>query len=249
MEFNISNTKLEDMKTLFLREYSECKNAINDFYRVVSVTGNEEGCFIIPFYIKASERSINTLYPGKVEFGKVAIDYAFNFLSDFSYEESDSQDTKKMGGVIQTGLDREMLKLHVTRINRAKSACKSIVTKIVSNDAKAQADLRFYFIREICNIKNLVTKELYRNFIMILDPVDSFGLGLEKHGFESDLIFPKIKATLVKDDKDIGSKLVVLKRHNSTPLFIANNSLVRASNKNSLKQPYRCSYIDLNRGE
>ncbi|MGB5446984.1 MAG: DNA replication terminus site-binding protein, partial [Psychromonas sp.] len=124
--------------------------------------------------------------------------------------------------------------------NAAKDRCKKIITSIKDLDIRKQADKRFYFVHHICGFTHFVTNELYRQLVQILEPIDSIYFGLEKHNKQSNVFFPKAKATLRnKDDLD---KAVVRKKHNSLPIFLADNSKLMALNKNGKKDAIRYSY-------
>ncbi len=56
----------------------------------------------------------------------------------------------------------------------------------------------------------------------------------------SDILFPKAKATLRNSDEN--QKVVVRKKHNSLPVFLAENSDLLALNKNGKKNAIRYSY-------
>ena len=127
----------------------------------------------------------------------------------------------------------EILELHIARINSAKDKCKKIITSVKDADPRKQADLRFYFVHSICGYTNFVTKELYRHLVLISEAVDSIYFGLEKHNKNSEVLFPKAKATLRNMDDSM--KVVVRKRHNSLPIFLAENSELLALNKNGKK--------------
>jgi hypothetical protein len=167
---------------------------------------------------------------------QITLDFIFNF----DLEKDSAQDTKKLAGFIQTALSVDDLNLHITRINSAKDQCKKIITSIKNTDPSKQADLRFYFVHHVCGFTNFVTKELYRHLVIITDPIDSIYFGLEKHNKNSQVLFPKAKATLRNDDDTM--KVVVRKRHNSLPIFLAANSELFALNKNGKKDAIRYGY-------
>ncbi|WP_372880444.1 DNA replication terminus site-binding protein [Psychromonas sp.] len=173
-------------------------------------------------------------------FAESAVHETLHFIKSFELQKDSSQDTKKLAGFIQTSLPVEVLDLHITRINAAKDKCKKIITSIKDVDTRKQADKRFYFVHHICGFTHFVTNELYRHLVHILEPVDSIYFGLEKHNKHSNVFFPKAKATLRnKDDLD---KAIVRKKHNSLPIFLAENSRLQALNKNGKKEAIRYSY-------
>ena len=174
--------------------------------------------------------------------GDAAVQETLSFIFNFDLEKDSIQDTKKLAGFIQTALPVETLELHIARINSAKDECRKIITSIKDADTSKQADLRFHFVHKVCGYTNFVTKELYRHLVAISEPVDSIYFGLEKHNKHSDVLFPKAKATLRNDDENM--KVVVRKRHNSLPIFLAENSELLALNKNGKKNAIRYIYKD-----
>ena len=173
-------------------------------------------------------------------FSENALQETLQFIKSFELQKDSSQDTKKLAGFIQTALPVDVLDLHITRINSAKDRCKKIITSIKDVDSRKQADKRFYFVHHICGFTHFVTNELYRHLVKISEPVDSIYFGLEKHNKHSSVFFPKAKATLRhKNDHD---KAIVRKKHNSLPIFLAENSKLLALNKNGKKEAVRYSY-------
>ena len=171
-----------------------------------------------------------------------AVDATLNCIFNFDLEKDSTQDTKKLAGFIQTALPVDTLELHIARINSGKDTCKKIITAIKDADPRKQADLRFYFVHNVCGYTNFVTNELYRHLVSISEPVDSIYFGLEKHNKNSNVLFPKAKATLRNLDEN--RKVVVRKRHNSLPIFLAENSALLALNKNGKKNAIRYGYCN-----
>jgi len=180
------------------------------------------------------EQTVNAFY------AENALQETIRYIFSFELQQKSQQDTKKLAGFIQTGLSVDVLDLHITRINSAKAQCKKIITSIKDIDVRKQADKRFYFVHHICGFSHLVTNELYRQLVKITEPVDSIYFGLEKHNKNSNVYFPKAKATLVNTEPD--DKAIVRKKHNSLPIFLADNSTLLATNKNGKKNAIRYGY-------
>ncbi|WP_028865688.1 DNA replication terminus site-binding protein [Psychromonas aquimarina] len=229
----------EQLKNNLLQSLAEVRQALSDFSQTVLLQDKQKQKQSVVF-------SLIDIEKGKVErqavvfFNEAAVQEALRFIFSFDLQTDSIQDTKKLAGFVQTGLSTELLDLHITRINSAKKRCKKIITSIKDTDPRKQADLRFYFVHNICGLSYLVTSELYRNLVQISEPVDSIYFGLEKHNKDSDILFPKAKATLRNSDES--KKVVVRKKHNSLPVFLAENSELLALNKNGKKNAIRYSY-------
>jgi hypothetical protein len=237
-EYYFTNNS-EELKENLLKTVAEVRQALNDFSAVILLQDNAKQQQSVVFsLIDRADDQIEFV----VErfFAQNAIQETLHFIKSFELQKGSEQDTKKLAGFIQTALPVEVLDLHITRINSAKDRCKKIITSIKDNDARKQADKRFYFVHSICGFSHFVTNELYRHLVQITDPVDSIYFGLEKHNKQSTVFFPKAKATLRnQNDQD---KAIVRKKHNSLPLFLAENSELLALNKNGKKDAIRYSY-------
>ncbi|WP_019615332.1 DNA replication terminus site-binding protein [Psychromonas ossibalaenae] len=227
------------LKSDLLQSVAEVRQALSDFSQTVLLQDKYKQKQSVVF-------SLIDIEEDKVErqavifFNDAAVQEALRFIFSFELQTNSIQDTKKLAGFVQTGLPSELLDLHITRINSAKNRCKKIITSIKDADPRKQADLRFYFVHNICGLTYLVTNELYRNLVQISEPVDSIYFGLEKHNKDSDILFPKAKATLRNSDES--AKVTVRKKHNSLPVFLAENSELLALNKNGKKNAIRYSY-------
>ena len=235
--YTIKNS--DTLKQQLQNSVNDVRQALIDFSKIIKLQDEYKQQKSLVFLLIDNEigclqQSIPTLS------GKAAIDKTLEFIFNFDIQKNSSQDTKKLAGFIQTGLNIDQLKLHITRINTAKIHCKKIITSIKDKDQSKQADLRFYFVHQTCGLTHLVTNELYRHLVAITEPVDSIYFGLEKHNKQSNILFPKAKATLVNNDPE--NKVIVRKRHNSLPIFLADNSELLAENKNGKKQSVRFGY-------
>lgn len=229
----------DQLKTKLHKAVAEVRQALSDFSRIILLQNRIKQQQSIVFSLidrgeEQIEREVVTFT------ADAAIQETLNFIFNFDLEKDSIQDTKKLAGFIQTALPVETLELHITRINSAKDECRKIITSIKNADISKQADLRFHFVHKVCGYTNLVTKELYRHLVSISEPVDSIYFGLEKHNKNSDVLFPKAKATLRNYDDDM--KVIVRKRHNSLPIFLAENSELLALNKNGKKNAIRYGY-------
>jgi len=229
----------EQRKNDLQQSVAEVRQALSDFSKVILLQEKEKQQKSVVFLLTDTgegqiAREVMPFYADE------ALQTTLNFIFNFDLEKDSAQDTKKLAGFIQTGLSVDALNLHITRINSAKDKCKKIITAIKDNDPSKQADLRFYFVHHICGYHNFVTNELYRHLVIIADPVDSIYFGLEKHNKNSPILFPKCKATLRNEDETM--KVVVKKRHNSLPIFLAKNSELLALNKNGKKNAIRYGY-------
>ncbi|MCW8994511.1 MAG: DNA replication terminus site-binding protein [Psychromonas sp.] len=229
----------EQLKADLNQSVFEVRQALSDFSKVILLQDKQKQQKSIVFLLTdkgegAVQQEVITFYADE------AVQTALSFIFNFDLEKDSTQDTKKLAGFIQTALSVDTLNLHISRINSAKEKCKKIITSIKDTDPRKQADLRFHFVHHVCGYINLVTNELYRHLVLIDEPVDSIYFGLEKHNKNSAILFPKAKATLRNDDD--GMKAVVRKRHNSLPIFLAENSELLALNKNGKKNPIRFSY-------
>lgn len=230
----------DELKQELQNSVGDVRQALIDFSKTIKLQNKSKQQKSLVFSL--TENEIGDLQQIVPSFsGQDAVDKTLEFIFNFDLEKNSPQDTKKLAGFIQTGLNFDQLNLHITRINTAKSNCKKIITSIKDKDPSKQADLRFYFVHQTCGFINLVTNELYRHLVTIEDPVDSLYFGLEKHNKQSNVLFPKVKATLVNDDPE--NKVIVRKRHNSLPLFLADNSELLATNKNGKKQAIRFGYL------
>jgi len=233
----IYNSEL--LKEKLLRAVAEVRQALADFSNVLLQQDEDKQQQSVVFSL--IDRSVDQIEFDVISFfSESALRETLQFIKSFDLQEGSSQDTKKLAGFIQTNLSVDVLKLHITRINAAKDRCKKIITSIKDADVRKQADKRFYFVHKICGFTHFVTSELYRHLVTISEPVDSIYFGLEKHNKQSNVFFPKAKATLRnKDDQD---KAIVMKKHNSLPIFLADNSKLSALNKNGKKEAIRYSY-------
>jgi len=229
----------EELKECLLKTVAEVRQALSDFSAVVLLQDNDKQRQSVVFsLVDRADDQIEFIVDSF--FAESAIQETLQFIKSFELQKGSEQDTKKLAGFIQTALPVEVLALHITRINSAKDRCKKIITSIKDSDARKQADKRFYFVHTICGFTHFVTNELYRHLVQITEPVDSIYFGLEKHNKHSCVFFPKAKATLRnKNDLD---KAVVRKKHNSLPIFLAENSQLLALNKNGKKNAIRYSY-------
>lgn len=229
----------EQLKKKLLKTVAEVRQALSDFSAVLLLQDNCKQRQSVVFSL--IDRADDKLeFVVERFFAQAAIQETLQFIKSFELQKGSEQDTKKLAGFIQTALPVDVLELHITRINSAKDRCKKIITSIKDNDVRKQADKRFYFVHSICGFTHFVTNELYRHLVSITDPVDSIYFGLEKHNKQSSVFFPKAKATLRnKDDLD---KAIVRKKHNSLPIFLAENSELLALNKNGKKEAIRYSY-------
>lgn len=229
----------EQLKTSLHQAVAEVRQALSDFSEVVLLQDKiKQQQSIVFSLIDRGEEQIQrevTLFSAEQ-----AVQATLSFIYNFDLEKGSTQDTKKLAGFIQTALPVDILDLHITRINSGKDKCKKIITSIKDVDPRKQADLRFHFVHNVCDYTNFVTKELYRHLVNIGESVDSIYFGLEKHNKNSDVLFPKAKATLRNIDPQ--QKVVVRKRHNSLPVFLAENSELLALNKNGKKNAVRYSY-------
>ncbi|MFT6925271.1 MAG: hypothetical protein ACJAZP_000851 [Psychromonas sp.] len=237
-EYYLTNNS-EQLKEDLLNTVAEVRQALADFSAVILL---QESCkqrqSVVFSLIDRADDQIEFIVDSF--FAANAIQETLQFIKSFELQKGSEQDTKKLAGFIQTALPVDVLALHITRINSAKDRCKKIITSIKDNDARKQADKRFYFVHTVCGFTHFVTNELYRHLVQITEPVDSIYFGLEKHNKHSSVFFPKAKATLRnKNDQD---KAIVRKKHNSLPLFLAENSQLLALNKNGKKEAIRYSY-------
>ena len=229
----------EQLKTNLHKAVAEVRRALSDFAEVILLQDKIKQQQSIVFSL--TDRGEEKIEREVITFcADAAVQETLSFIFNFDLEKESIQDTKKLAGFIQTALPVDTLTLHITRINSAKDKCREIITSIKDADPGKQADLRFHFVHKICGYTNFVTKELYRHLVSISEPVDSIYFGLEKHNKNSEVLFPKAKATLRNDDHMM--KVVVRKRHNSLPVFLAQNSELSASNKNGKKKAIRFSY-------
>ncbi len=231
----------EKLKNNLHKAVAEVRQALSDFSKIILLQDKTKQQQSIVFSLidrdeQQIERDVLTFA------GDAAVQETLSFIFNFDLEKDSIQDTKKLAGFIQTALPVDTLELHIARINSAKDECRKIITSIKDADPSKQADLRFHFVHKVCGYTNLVTKELYRHLVAISEPVDSIYFGLEKHNKHSDVLFPKAKATLRNDDDNM--KVVVRKRHNSLPIFLAENSELLALNKNGKKNAIRYIYKD-----
>lgn len=231
----------DQLKENLLKTVAEVRQALSDFSQIILLQDNckQKQSVVFSLIDRADEKMEFT---ADSFFAERAIQETLQFIKSFELQKGSEQDTKKLAGFIQTALSVDVLELHITRINSAKDRCKKIITSIKDSDARKQADKRFYFVHHICGFTHFVTNELYRHLVKITEPVDSIYFGLEKHNKYSSVFFPKAKATLRnKNDQD---KATVRKKHNSLPVFLAENSQLLALNKNGKKQAIRYSYKD-----
>ena len=229
----------DQLKTALLNAVAEVRQALSDFSEVVLLQDKMKQHQSVAFLL--IDRGEDKIEREVVAFfSDDAVQVALNFIFNFDLEKDSNQDTKKLAGFIQTALPADILDLHVTRINSAKDKCKKIITSIKDTDPRKQADLRFHFVHNICTFTHLVTNELYRHLVKITEPVDSIYFGLEKHNKNSEVLFPKAKATLRNTEDTM--KAVVRKKHNSLPIFLAENSELLALNKNGKKDAIRYRY-------
>lgn len=230
-----SNVLKEDL----LKAVADVRQSLADFSRVLLLqeTAKQQKSVVFSL-IDRTEQQIE--FDVFSFFSENAIQETLQFIKSFELQKDSSQDTKKLAGFIQTALPVDVLDLHITRINTAKDRCKKIITSIKDTDTRKQADKRFYFVHHICGFTHFVTNELYRHLVQVLDPVDSIYFGLEKHNKHSSVFFPKAKATLRHQNED--DKAIVRKKHNSLPIFLADNSKLLALNKNGKKEAIRYSY-------
>lgn len=229
----------EELKEDLLKMVAEVRQALSDFSEVILQQDNRKQQQSVVFSL--IDRADDQLeFAVDSFFAESAVQETLQFIKSFELQKDSSQDTKKLAGFIQTALPVEVLDLHITRINSAKDRCKKIITSIKDNDIRKQADKRFYFVHSLCGFSYFVTNELYRHLVKITEPVDSIYFGLEKHNKHSNVFFPKAKATLRNvNDED---KAIVRKKHNSLPIFLAENSQLLALNKNGKKDAIRYSY-------
>ena len=229
----------EQLKTDLHNAVAEVRQALSDFSKVILLQDKTQQQQSIVFSL--IDRGEEQIEREVVIFSAdAAVQETLSFIFNFDLEKDSIQDTKKLAGFIQTALPVDTLALHITRINSAKDECRKIITSIKDADPSKQADLRFHFVHKVCGYTNFVTKELYRHLVSISEPVDSIYFGVEKHNKNSDVLFPKAKATLRNYDDSI--KVVVRKRHNSLPIFLAENSELLALNKNGKKNAIRYGY-------
>ena len=229
----------EQLKTGLHKAVAEVRQALSDFSKVILLQDKlKQQQSIVFSLIDRGEEQIDR--EAVIFSADTAVQETLNFIFNFDLEKDSAQDTKKLAGFIQTALPVDILELHITRINSAKDRCKKIITSIKDADPRKQADLRFHFVHNVCAYTNFVTKELYRHLVSISEPVDSIYFGLEKHNKNSAVLFPKAKATLRNYDDNM--KVVVRKRHNSLPIFLAENSELLALNKNGKKNAIRYGY-------
>jgi hypothetical protein len=229
----------EQLKTDLHQCVAEVRQALSDFSKVILLQDKTKQQKSIVFSLTDKgegqiEREVSSFCADD------AVQITLDFIFNFDLEKDSIQDTKKLAGFIQTALSIDDLNLHITRINSAKDQCKKIITSIKNTDPSKQADLRFYFVHHICGYTNFVTKELYRHLVIISEAIDSIYFGLEKHNKNSQVLFPKAKATLRNTDDTM--KVVVRKKHNSLPIFLAENSELLALNKNGKKNAIRYGY-------
>jgi hypothetical protein len=229
----------DQLKENLLNTVAEVRQALTDFSAVILLQDKDKQHQSVVFsLIDRADDQIEFVVESF--FAQGAIQETLQFIKSFELQKGSEQDTKKLAGFIQTALPVEVLDLHITRINSAKDKCKKIITSIKDNDVRKQADKRFYFVHSICGFSHFVTNELYRHLVHITEPVDSIYFGLEKHNKQSTVFFTKAKATLRnQSDQD---KAIVRKKHNSLPIFLAENSELLALNKNGKKQAIRYSY-------
>jgi len=229
----------EQLKTDLHRVVAEVRQALSDFSEVILLQDKMKQQQSVVFSL--IDRGEMQIQREVITFSAdEAVQATLSFIFNFDLEKDSTQDTKKLSGFIQTALPVDVLELHIARINSAKDKCKKIITSIKDAEPRKQADLRFHFVHNVCAYTNFVTKELYRHLVTISEPVDSIYFGLEKHNKNSDVLFPKAKATLRNFDDSM--KVVVRKRHNSLPVFLAENSELLALNKNGKKNAVRYSY-------
>jgi len=229
----------DQLKENLLKTVAEVRQALSDFSAVILLqdSGKQQQSVVFSLIDRADDQ---IEFVVDSFFAASAIQETLQFIKSFELQKGSEQDTKKLAGFIQTALPVDVLDLHITRINSAKDRCKKIITSIKDSDPRKQADKRFYFVHHICGFTHFVTNELYRHLVKITEPVDSIYFGLEKHNKHSTVFFPKAKATLRnKDDQD---KAIVRKKHNSLPIFLAENSQLLALNKNGKKNAIRYSY-------
>lgn len=229
----------EQLKEDLLKTVSEVRQALRDFSEVILLQDKVKQQQSVVFSL--IDRADNQMeFEVESFFAESAVQETLQFIKSFDLQKDSVQDTKKLAGFIQTALPVDVLDLHITRINSGKDKCKKIITSIKDSDPRKQADKRFYFVHNICGFTHFVTNELYRHLVKITEPIDSIYFGLEKHNKHSTVFFPKAKATLRNEnDKD---KAIVRKKHNSLPIFLAENSQLLALNKNGKKDAIRYSY-------
>ena len=229
----------EQLKNNLHKAVAEVRQALSDFSKVILLQDKikQQQSIVFSLIDRGEERIEREVVTFS---GDAAVQETLTFIFNFDLDKGSIQDTKKLAGFVQTALPVETLELHITRINSAKDECRKLITSIKDVDPSKQADLRFHFVHKVCGYTNFVTKELYRHLVSISEPVDSIYFGLEKHNKNSEVLFPKAKATLRNYDDNM--KVVVRKRHNSLPIFLAENSELLAINKNGKKNAIRYGY-------